>query len=102
MVSMVLLCATVTATSAAPFEAPANRKAAEILPAELLRGPNYQVRDTVVSYGYMHHWTVDTDFGKGPAMNIYAVREGQRKTFGADPDVLAIWRDRIDYNTRVA
>ena len=35
-------------------------------------------------------------------MNIYAVREGQRKTFGADPDVLAIWRDRIDYNTRVA
>ena len=35
-------------------------------------------------------------------MSIYAVREGQRKTFGADSDVLAIWRDRIDYNTRVA
>ena len=63
MVSMVLLCATVSATSAAQFEAPANRKAAEILPAELLKGSNYQVRDTVVSYGYMDHWTVDTDFG---------------------------------------
>lgn len=63
MVSMVLLCATVSATNAAQFEIPANRKAAEILPAELLKGPNYQVRETVVSYGYMHHWTVDSDFG---------------------------------------
>jgi hypothetical protein len=63
MVSMVLLCATVSATSAAQFEVPANRKAAAILPGELLKGPNYQVRETVVSYGYMHHWTVDSDFG---------------------------------------
>ena len=60
-VSMLLLCA--TASGATQFEAPANREAAEILPAELLRGPKYQVRDTVVSYGYMHHWTVDSDFG---------------------------------------
>ncbi len=57
MVSMLLLCA--TAASAAQFEAPANRKAAEILPAELIQGPHYRVRETVVSYGYMHHWTVD-------------------------------------------
>jgi len=41
IVSMLLLGATVSATSAAQFEAPANRKAAEILPAELLKGPNY-------------------------------------------------------------
>jgi len=45
------------------FEAPANRNAAEILPAELLNGPNYRVRETVTSYGYMNHWTVDSDFG---------------------------------------
>ncbi len=63
VVSMVLLCANASATSAAQFEVPANRKAAEVLPAELLKGPNYQVRETVVSYGYMHHWTVDSDFG---------------------------------------
>ena len=63
MVSMVLLCATASVTSAAQFEVPANRRAAEILPAELLKGPHYQVRETVVSYGYMHHWTVDSDFG---------------------------------------
>jgi hypothetical protein len=72
MVSMLLLCA--TAASAAQFEAPANRKAAEILPAELLKGPNYQVRDTVVSYGYMHHWTVDSDFGTFEATGDGALR----------------------------
>ncbi len=75
MVSMLLLCATVSATSAAQFEAPANRKAAEILPAELIQGPHYRVRDSVVSYGYMHHWTVDTDFGTFEATGDGALRK---------------------------
>ncbi len=74
MVLMLLLGATVSATSAAQFEAPANRKAAEILPAALLKGPNYQVRETVVSYGYMHHWTVDSDFGTFEATGDGALR----------------------------
>ncbi|MCZ6860356.1 MAG: hypothetical protein O7I42_08785 [Alphaproteobacteria bacterium] len=73
-VSMLLLCATATASGATQFEAPANREAAEILPAELLRGPKYQVRDTVVSYGYMHHWTVDSDFGTFEATGDGALR----------------------------
>ncbi len=52
MVSMLLICATATATGAAQLETPANRKAAEILPAELLKGPNHQVRETVAGdYG---------------------------------------------------
>ncbi|MEH6822631.1 MAG: DUF1254 domain-containing protein [Motiliproteus sp.] len=37
-----------------------------------------------------------------PAMNLYSMREGQKKTFGADSNVLAIWKDRIDFNTRVS
>ena len=45
------------------FEVPANRSAAQILPANLIAGPHYRVRDKVVSYGYMHHFTVDSDFG---------------------------------------
>lgn len=45
------------------FEVPANRMASEILASEMIQGPNYRVQDTVVSYVYMHHWTVDTDFG---------------------------------------
>ncbi len=70
--SMLLLCA--TAASAAQFEALANRKAADILPAELLKGPHFQVRETVVSYGYMHHWTVDSDFGTFEATGDGALR----------------------------
>ena len=37
-----------------------------------------------------------------PAMNVYAMREGQKNTFGAESNVLAIWKDRIDYNTLVS
>ncbi len=57
------------------FEAPTNRKASEILPVELIQGPNYRVQDTVVSYGYMHHWTVDTDFGTFQATGDGALRK---------------------------
>ena len=81
MVSLLLLCGTPSATSAAQFEAPANRKAAEILPATLLKGPNYQVRDTVVSYGYMHHWTVDSDFGTFEATGDGALRKLIREVY---------------------
>ena len=61
-------CLLIFFTAAAPgasqtFEVPANRSAAQILPANLIAGPHYRVRDKVVSYGYMHHFTVDSDFG---------------------------------------
>lgn len=36
-----------------------------------------------------------------PAMNMYAMRDGQKNTFGAESNVLAIWKDRIDHNTLV-
>jgi hypothetical protein len=45
------------------FEVPENRQAADILPAEVIKGPHYRIRDKVVSYGYLHHYTVDSDFG---------------------------------------
>lgn len=45
------------------LETPGNRMATEILSGELLTGPNYRVGETVVSYGYMDHWAVDSDFG---------------------------------------
>ena len=57
------------------FEVPANRTASEILPAELIQGPHYRVQDTVVSYGYMNHWTVDTDFGTFEATGDGALRK---------------------------
>ena len=45
------------------LENPGNRMATEILSGELLTGPNYRVGEMVVSYGYMDHWAVDSDFG---------------------------------------
>ena len=29
----------------------------------MIKGPHYQIRDKVVSYGYMDHFTVDSDYG---------------------------------------
>jgi hypothetical protein len=67
--------------NAEEFEVPANRKASEILPAELIQGPNHQVQDTVVSYGYMHHWTVDTNFGTFEATGDGALRKTIREIY---------------------
>ncbi len=46
-----------------PFEEPSNRLASEILPAGVISGPYHKVREDVISYGYMHHYTVDSEFG---------------------------------------
>ena len=67
--------------NAEEFEVPANREASEILPAELIKGPHYRVQDTVVSYGYMHHWTVDTDFGTFQATGDGALRKLIREVY---------------------
>jgi hypothetical protein len=44
-------------------EIPTNAKASDILPADRISGPYYRIKDTVVSYGYMYRYTVDSDFG---------------------------------------
>ena len=36
-----------------------------------------------------------------PAMNMFAMRNGQAATFGAGNNVLAIWKDRIDAKTLI-
>jgi len=51
------------AVHAQNFEVPANRRASEILPTNVISGPNYRIREEVVTYGYLHSWTVDSDFG---------------------------------------
>src|SRR5215471_18577733 len=49
--------------NAKTYEVPHDRQVAEILPADMIQGPHYRIRDTVVSYGYMLRYTVDSDFG---------------------------------------
>jgi len=48
---------------AGEFEYPGVRQASQILPKHMLAGPHFKVREKVVTYGYMDHWTVDSDFG---------------------------------------
>ena len=45
------------------YEAPQNQRVSDIFPAEVIKGPHYRIRDQVVSYGYMRHYIVDSDFG---------------------------------------
>ena len=68
----------VTAASGAwaqEFELPANRSASQILPSELIAGPHYQIDDAVVSYGYMHRYTVVSDFGAFDVTGDSALRK---------------------------
>ncbi len=66
---------TQAAAPASRFEAPGNVKASSVLPAQLLSGPHFRVRDTVVSYGYMHHYVVDSDFGVFEVTGDMALRK---------------------------
>ncbi len=64
------------ATEAAPrVETPGKYQASSILPPQLLSGPHHRVRDTVVSYGYMHHFVVDSDFGVFEVTGDMALRK---------------------------
>ncbi len=57
------------------FEGPTNQKASDILPPQLLSGPHFRVRDKVVSYGYMHHFVVDSDYGVFEVTGDFALRK---------------------------
>ena len=63
LVAGVLGLALAWPAGAGEFEDPGNRRASEILPKSKLAGPHFKVRETVVTYGYMNHWTIDSDFG---------------------------------------
>ncbi|MBW1671446.1 MAG: hypothetical protein JRJ43_11600 [Deltaproteobacteria bacterium] len=63
MVFFVVFFLTGLDAMAIEFEVPQNRKVTEILPAETISGPHYSIRKNVASYGYMYHYTVDSDLG---------------------------------------
>jgi hypothetical protein len=81
LVGLAVVAGLIVPSRAEQFEAPVNRKAAETIPAELLRGPNYSVRQTVVSYGYMNQWTLDSDFGTFKAVGEGALRARIREIY---------------------
>ncbi|MHC1729531.1 MAG: hypothetical protein AB9866_26600 [Syntrophobacteraceae bacterium] len=64
-----------SAASAPGFEVPGIQNVSDILPRELISGPHYRVREKVVSYGYMHHFTVDSDYGVFEVTGDFALRK---------------------------
>ncbi len=77
----ILLFAALSVTQAQQFERPGNRRASQILPAQMIAGPYYRVREQVVSYGYMHSFTVDTQFGVFEATGDGALRKLVREIY---------------------
>jgi hypothetical protein len=75
VLSMLLLAAVAVAVAAADYETPASRRVAEVLPAELIKGPHYTVRDPVVTDGYMNYYQVDSDFGPFEVTGTGALRK---------------------------
>jgi hypothetical protein len=62
------------APAPAAFEQAVLLNAADLLPAEALRGPTYRVRDQVATDGFMAHFEIDTDFGMFTAIGVPQVR----------------------------
>ncbi|HMF09849.1 MAG TPA: hypothetical protein VKJ00_11975 [Thermoanaerobaculia bacterium] len=59
-----------------PYEKPVDLKAADFLDASLLKGPNHEVEEMVVSDGIFNTYTIDSKFGtwKVQGNNLAAVR----------------------------
>ena len=66
---------TPSAIGAPGFEVPVNQKASNVLPSELISGPHFRVRDNVVTYGYMHTYVVDSDYGVFEVTGDLALRK---------------------------
>ncbi len=52
-----------SAAEVGSYENPQERKAADILPAELLEGEHHSVDDRVRSDGYLNYYTITSDYG---------------------------------------
>jgi hypothetical protein len=63
------------AWGAPQYETPKDRRAAEVLPANLISGPNFQVQDRVMADGYMYRFIVDSDYGSFVVTGEYGLRK---------------------------
>lgn len=70
LISLVSVPVLVAQEAPAKFEQGVILNAAQLLPADSLRGPSYRVRDQVVTDGYMAHFKIDTDFGTFDAVGV--------------------------------
>jgi hypothetical protein len=80
-VLLVLLAIGAGELRAAEYESAGERKASEILPPEILKGPHYRVREAVPTDGYMHQFTVESDFGAFEVTGDLALRKLVREIY---------------------
>lgn len=65
----------VNAQNAGVYEGGVVLSAADLLPAELLKGESHRVRNRVIADGYMAHFEIDTDFGQVSATGVPEVKQ---------------------------
>src|SRR4030042_6660967 len=63
------------AAKTAKYEAPADKRASEVLPPNLRSGPHFKVQDRVAAGGYMLRFTVNSDYGTFPVTGEYGLRK---------------------------
>jgi len=69
-----LLPLSASAAEVGSYEIPQERKAADILPAELLKGEHHSVDDRVRSDGYLNYYTITSDYGDFEAASTATLR----------------------------
>ena len=57
------------------FEAPPTLSAVQILPDNIVKGPNHTVNDRVLNDGYMNHYTIDSRFGQFKVVSTAKLRK---------------------------
>src|SRR5262245_4478804 len=61
--------------AAQPYEAPEDRRVADVLPPELATGPAYKVKDPVATDGYMYRFIVESQYGAFDVVGTGALRK---------------------------
>ena len=74
-IAAIALCQTAPAQAPAALESAVTLNAADLLPAEQLRGDSHRVRDMVVTDGFLAHFEIDTDFGTFEAVGVPQVKQ---------------------------
>jgi len=78
LITSILIISTGAAFGAAKtarYEAPADKRASEVLPSNLRSGPHFRVQDRVAADGYMLRFTVNSDYGTFPITGEYGLRK---------------------------
>ena len=74
LVSAVLLAVHTAQGSETVFEEPAIQAAADILPADLLKGPHHRVENEVLSDGYLNYYKIRSDYGDFDAVSTVGLK----------------------------